>query len=148
MKVVSNIKELVDFLAEEIGIKPGDRIEIMTPQFERDWPLEIDFIPKDEAELKVLIESTPQKVLLRMGVCIWATFESEKEDRDKGESMVGEQYLKPGEIHYLLPGEWYDSIPEGFELIDIGGEKEIFQKGKTDNDIRFGCLAYGFIRNF
>jgi hypothetical protein len=48
-----------------------------------------------------------------------------------------------GRVLWLLPGEWYNSIPDGFELIDIMGEKEIFKRGETDDDIRFGMLAYG-----
>lgn len=49
--------------------------------------------------------------------------------------------------HWLYPGEWYDYIPEGYEVVTITGKKEPFRKGKTDDDIRFGCLPYGFKRN-
>lgn len=44
----------------------------------------------------------------------------------------------------LIPGTMYDDIPEGMELVSINNEKKIFKRGITDNDIRFGCLAYGF----
>ena len=39
---------------------------------------------------------------------------------------------------YLVP-----IIPEGLEIMYIDGEKGIFKKDDMDNDIRFGCVAYG-----
>ena len=39
---------------------------------------------------------------------------------------------------YLVP-----IIPEGLEIMYIDGEKGIFKKDEMDNDIRFGCVAYG-----
>lgn len=45
----------------------------------------------------------------------------------------------------LFPGEWYESIPAGYDIIDISGNKEKFEPGVTDNDVRFGCLAFGII---
>ena len=45
----------------------------------------------------------------------------------------------------LFPAEWYDSIPEGYQITDIFGVEELFIKGKTDNDKRYGALAYGIV---
>ena len=39
---------------------------------------------------------------------------------------------------YLVP-----IIPEGLEITSIGGNKYKYEKDKADNDIRFGCVAYG-----
>lgn len=39
---------------------------------------------------------------------------------------------------YLVP-----IIPEGLEVVDIGGNKYKYEKATADNDIRFGCVAYG-----
>ena len=39
---------------------------------------------------------------------------------------------------YLVP-----IIPEGLEITFISGEKGIYKPGEMDNDIRFGCVAYG-----
>jgi hypothetical protein len=50
-----------------------------------------------------------------------------------------------GRVLWLLPGEWYNSIPNGFKLIDIMGNEELFKRGETDDDIRFGMLAYGIL---
>ena len=46
---------------------------------------------------------------------------------------------------WLLPGEWYAHLPEGYVFVDIFGNEEVFQRGVTDNDTRFGCLAFGVI---
>lgn len=44
----------------------------------------------------------------------------------------------------LFPKEWYPFIPENFEITSsINGKSEKFRRGVTDDDIRFGCLAYG-----
>ena len=39
---------------------------------------------------------------------------------------------------YLVP-----LIPEGLEVMSISGNKFKYEKDKADNDIRFGCVAYG-----
>lgn len=47
----------------------------------------------------------------------------------------------------LFPHEWYNSIPNGFMVTGLSGEQYAFEKGKADDDKRFGCLPYGIIRN-
>lgn len=49
---------------------------------------------------------------------------------------------------WLFPYQWYPHIPEGMELLDINGETELFKKGVTDDDMRFGVLAYGIVPDF
>lgn len=39
---------------------------------------------------------------------------------------------------YLVP-----IIPEGLEVMSISGDKYKYEKVTADNDIRFGCVAYG-----
>jgi len=51
-----------------------------------------------------------------------------------------------GGVLILIPGKMYDQIPNGVTLIDINEKKMVFRSGKSDNDVRFGCLAYGFIK--
>jgi hypothetical protein len=43
----------------------------------------------------------------------------------------------------LFPKEWYNAIPKDFPIESINGEIEPFEPGVTDDDIRFGYLAYG-----
>lgn len=51
-----------------------------------------------------------------------------------------------GKVLWLFPAEWYDHIPDGTQVVDINGATETFKHGETDNDRRFGALAYGFLR--
>lgn len=44
---------------------------------------------------------------------------------------------------YLFPLWLVPVIPEGLEVVDIGGNKYKYEKATADNDIRFGCVAYG-----
>lgn len=46
----------------------------------------------------------------------------------------------------LFPGEWYNAIPNGFMVTGLYGESYSFEKSKSDDGIRFGCLPYGFRR--
>jgi hypothetical protein len=50
---------------------------------------------------------------------------------------------KDGVATMLFPAGWYKEIPAGFEVVDIFGEKEKFQPGKSDNEQRMGFLPYG-----
>ena len=43
----------------------------------------------------------------------------------------------------LFPYAWYADIPAGYEVETINGTIIVFEPGKTDNDQRYGCLAYG-----
>jgi hypothetical protein len=107
-----------------IGLQPGEKLEIVTPQFERtdglQVPVLVDFddwgnlYKKDEATLRAL------------GFGVW-------EKTEQG-------------THWLFPKEWYDIIPNGYLITDIFGEQEEFRRGETDNDYRFGCLSFGFIQ--
>ena len=44
---------------------------------------------------------------------------------------------------YLFPLYLVPIIPEGLEVVSISGKKYRYEKEKADNDIRFGCVAYG-----
>jgi hypothetical protein len=56
------------------------------------------------------------------------------------------QLLEADEDVILFPGEWYGIIPDGFKCTSLNGEQCVFVKGKSDNDIRFGCIPYGIRR--
>lgn len=122
MKIVNNVEELMEI----IGIKKGDTVNIMSPQFQREYELEIDFIPKSIEEFEA-IKHLPRQILYKMGVRVW-------------------EVDKHGYVIYLFPGEWYSSLPQNLSIVTINGKTENFISGETDNDIRFGCLSYGFKR--
>lgn len=95
------------------------KIQIITPQFERPahWP-KPKGPPKTDKGWKLIQDCTVEQ-LKELGCVNW-----------------------DGEL-FLFPGEWYEKIPESYPLVCINGKTEFFEKGKTDNDIRMGCLAYG-----
>lgn len=111
-------------LAEAIGVKPGEAIEVETPQFARTDGLQVPLPVFDFGKLASLSEETLQAI----GCQKWdAPDES-------------------GNVLWLYPAEWYDYIPDGTVVTDINGRVEPFKRGETDDDMRFGALAYGFMR--
>jgi len=100
-----------------------DKIRIITPQFERTDGLKVAVPIKEDFDN---LDKFSEKYLKSLGLQVW--------NKD------------PEKIHWLFPKEWYDHIPEGYKVVSIIGDIEKFQKGKTDDDIRFGALAYGFIQ--
>lgn len=111
--------------ATAIGLQPVEKLEIVTPQFERtdgvQVPVMVDF--NDWENLHEKDEAT----LLALGFGVW-------DETEKGK-------------HWLFPKEWYDIIPDGHPITDISGNQEEFKRGETDDDYRYGCLAYGFIQS-
>ena len=113
--------DFIEQLEKALGCNLND-CEITTPQFLREDGILPGKPPKDKKFFDSL-KNVPEKTLIQLGLRQW----------------------KRG--HWLYPGEWYDSIPEGYPVVDIFGETELFEHGKTDDDIRCGCLAFGFIKN-
>jgi hypothetical protein len=46
---------------------------------------------------------------------------------------------------WLFPLSFYDHIPAGFPIVFIDWEKGFFMPKVTDNDTRFGYLAFGIL---
>ena len=102
------------------------KIRVYSSQIRREKPIKITSLPKNKIEFEEIVKHFPEKELIKRGFCIW----------DK----------TPKGTHYLYPMEWYDIIPVGYPIENILNEKSKFKKGETDDDIRFGCLCFGFIR--
>lgn len=119
----ANDHDFAEQLREAIGTEPGETIEIMTPQFTRTDGLVPSLPQINFADLHKL----PTETLKAIGCCPW------DEPNEKGEAL------------WLFPGEWYDHIPEGMPLTCIDGTTAPFKRGETDDDIRFGCIAYGVV---
>ncbi len=117
----SDDPDFAEQLRKTIGAEPGDTIEIMTPQFIRTDGV----IPVAALDDFNSLASLSRETLKAIGCCPW----DEPDDK--------------GEVLWLLPGEWYDRIPEGFPLTCIDGTTAPFKRGETDDDTRYGCLAYG-----
>lgn len=107
--------------AAALGVKPGDTIEIATPQFERTDGI-VPSLPIDGWER---LRKCSRAALKALGCRAW----DEPDER--------------GKVLMLFPKEWYAHIPAGFEVVVINGDVEAFVPGETDDDYRFGCLAYG-----
>lgn len=108
---------------DAVVAKPGDTIQIVTPQFTRTSNMtKVRSAPRPFETVKQLDYST----LRSLGCEPW-------DDPDTD-----------GNVLLLFPGEWYSMIPDGFEAVSISGKEE-FVSGDTDDDIRLGCLSYGIL---
>ena len=67
-------------------------------------------------------------------------------DNETAELLGFSKWESEGELKNLrlIPGYLYPIIPHGLEIIDISGNKEIFD-GTQDKDVRCCCLAYGIM---
>lgn len=118
-KLVSGKKsKLAAKIRKAIGATENETVLVTTPQFKRtkDMP-PVKKPPKDWDKLRNMTKAQ----LKALGCGSW-----------DGRLM-------------LFPKEWYNSIPAGYEIEDINGSTEEFVPGETDDDIRFGCLAYGVL---
>lgn len=106
---------------DELGdyLKKIGPVNIITPQFERTDGV-VPVVPDGGEHFFDKLKNLPDETLEAIGMQRW-------EDG-----------------HWLYPGEWYGFIPRGYIVTDINGEDEAFIPGETDDDIRFGCLAFGF----
>ena len=111
---IMNMDEFKDFM-ESLG----PNVEIKTPQFDRDDGIQ-PVLPSTDSGWFDRLKTLPPETLKQIGCGIWE------------------------EGHYLYPAEWYDFIPNGYEIVNINNEVELFRKGHTDNDRRFGMLSFGF----
>lgn len=112
-------------LAGFMGFEKGDVINIITPTFERTDGKEIKYFPCTVQEYEAL-PKMDEKTLIDIGCQMW----------DEKDNM----------IHWLYPAQWFEFIPEGFEVYTIGERYVKFNKNTSDNDTRFGALAYGFLK--
>lgn len=122
----ANSETFIEDLKKALGLKPGEALEIVTPQFTRTDGRKITYAPRTEREYDALKLMEPAG-LKDIGCQIW--------DKENGRT------------HWLYPYEWYPFIPNGYPVTSISGETEPFAKGETDDDIRYGALAFGFIQD-
>lgn len=70
--------------------------------------------------------------LYELGLHPWG-YEKEDTGRDTGRQL------------WLFPLSYYEHIPAGFPIVSIDWTHEAFMPGVTDNDTRFGYLAFGVL---
>jgi len=110
-------KKIRDFL----GVGDFDEVGCVLSQLERIDGKTITYVPTTVAEYDAL-KNAPENILEDIGLGQW------------------------DEKIWLYPVEWYDYIPEGYEIVDISGKTEKFQKDITYNEKRYGCLPFGLSR--
>lgn len=115
--------DFVEQLTKALGLNPGESVNIVTPQFTRTDGRAITYFPCTIEEYAALPQYR-EDTLKKMGCQKW----ERKEDT----------------ILWLFPHEWYSVIPDGLMITDIFWNEEVFERGKTDDDIRFGALSFGF----
>lgn len=146
-------------------------IEIITPQFERENEFLVNpYLPKNDTEFYEILETSNINDLAEMGFGRWQLMneiiaENLKRLVNKTirvpcidltgagkthmEFNVGRKKDAPTELLevdrmiMLFSKEWYNIIPNGFMVTGLFGETYEFERDVTDDDIRFGCLAYG-----
>ena len=111
--------ELADAIRDAVGADDNDTIRIITPQFERppNWPSPGAWVP-DAADWDAL-RALKMEDLTALGFGNW----------DGGLALV--------------PSEWHGRLPDGLALECISGEIAVVGIDYIDNDIRYGCIAYG-----
>lgn len=114
-----------DFLQKlraALDLRQDEYLNLILPQFTRTDGKRVVYVPKTKAEYAALPHLPPD--LLRSFGC--------------------QPWDEENPTLWLFPGEWYWSIPENLEVVDILGNTERFIRGVTDDDIRCGALSFGF----
>lgn len=119
-----NDADFVQKLKEAIGLKDGEAVQFTSPQFHRTDGVAPAYTDVALPHLPLFSDES----LIAMGCCKWDEPDNE------------------GRTLWLYPGEWYDRIPDGTDIVDIFGARKKFKRGETDNDIRFGMLSFGFYK--
>lgn len=126
----SHASRLAALIRKAIGADPYEKIFIHTPQFER-MDGQTVLVRPSTAEQLDKIKALPLDIQKRIGLQAWSK--------------------KDNHVLMLFPVDWYECIPAGYPIVyildfDSGNyESEEFVPGKTDNDMRFGALAYGWV---
>ncbi len=89
----------------------------------REWYEALAFLPRPELE--------------SLGMGVWGR--QPMNDVERANSAGTGPFL------FLFPKDWYDKLPDGLPITYISWEKGVFKHGETDDDYRFGCLAYGIL---
>lgn len=105
------------------------KIEVFGPHHEREPGYPKPAGPPEDWEA---LKSMTKDALLQIGMRPWGAKEYEDFNPIPGAPTL-----------WLFPAEWYSSIPAGLEVVDIFFNEELFQPDVTDDDTRYGMLAFG-----
>ena len=110
------VNKLADQVRDAVGASDTEEVEVLTPQFERRPGTPP---PKSPPSLPSMWNALRAMTI--------------KELRAIGCGLA------------LFPAEWYEHVPEGFKVVTINGHEELFRRGVTDKDRRFGLLSFGVL---
>lgn len=145
-----NTSALAIVIRQAIGASPDEDIDVTTPEFNRPTSWNPAMQPPDSADGWQAVLRLPAQTLRDLGCRPFSLYTTTP---PKGNvCRHGEAWYFAVEDHepathelWLFPAEWYAVIPPGFPLVDINGCLETFQPSITDDDRRFGLLAYGLM---
>jgi len=150
----SNKSPLAAIIREAIGATPNEEVEITTPTFDRPAGWEPAMLPPPSTDGVTWAGFThaDRGTLRSWGCrpfCAFVTQPSPKQQlrglNQQFWPVEDDEDAKATHELWLFPASWYEDIPNGFPIVDINGCTESFEKGKTDDDRRFGMLAYGMM---
>lgn len=107
------------------------KVTIDTPRFHREPGAPTPASPPATREDFEALSTMTQRELTELGLRPWC--DPDDEDWPYTTTLM------------LLPGEWYQHIPEGATIVTIACAFTTFALGVTSDDIRFGCLSYGVL---
>lgn len=122
-------------ILDAIGAKPGDTVQTVTPKFDRGPNDPEPGVREPDTALFKQLATLPENVLRELGMRPWGTIEEGPDGKD----------VPGAPVLWMFPHEWYAFIPDGAAIVDIFGNREVFTRGETDDDKRFGCLSYGVL---
>jgi hypothetical protein len=113
---------------------------VATPQFERLRGAIVPSAPPANQQSWKDLKNYSLTALKERGCGVWGLFRriANQWHQEDHAFLATHQLL-------LLPGEWIDHIPRGFELITISGKLVRFNPSQTSRDIRAGYLSYGIM---
>lgn len=120
-----------------IGAGPNEPVEARTPQFTRPPGSPTPKPAPTSAEGFDALHALTDAERIEHGMRRWG--EPEAWDIARNPELNSAQML------WLFPAEWYDFIPDDYKVVDVFFQTNLFKRGETDNDIRFGLLSYGIL---
>lgn len=152
--VASNQSPLAALIRKVIGATATEEVEVETPQFNRNATDTPPMLPPGEGDISAWLAflRISRDDLRAWGLRAFGLYTDHEpttqvRHRDAQFFETDNEATATHEL-WLFPAEWYDAIPNGFPLVDINGCNELFIKGSTDDDRRYGCLAYGVMIPF
>ena len=107
------------------------KITLILPQFERAKDAPAIASPPEDLAAWYALSTLDETALREMGFGRWC--DAREPDWPYDRTLM------------LIPGEWYEHIPNGYVVVDANGKAAVFSKATHSNDIRYGCLAYGVL---